>query len=130
MPIYVVRKSICRAFTPLRIIFFWLIIPIIIILVRIIQLKHEKIEFYPDKIIQYSGVLSKKVKQSAFTSVMGVSVSQGIMGRLFRYGDVHVDVAGKWDIKTNGVKKPFELQIFLEGYLVNNNSMSFVTVMH
>ncbi len=93
-PIYTVRKSACRAFTPLRILFIWLIIPLIVIIVRIIQLKCEIIEFYPDKIIQRSGWLSKKEKRSAFTGVMGVSVSLGIMGRLFHYGDVNVDVAG------------------------------------
>ena len=129
-PLFIVRKSVCRAFTPLRILFIWLIIPLLVIIVRIIQLRCETIEFYSDKIIKRSGIFFKKEKRSAFTGVMGVSVSQGIMGRMFGYGDVHVDVAGKWDIRTNGVKNPHALQDFLEEFLINKNSTLVTTVMN
>ena len=128
-PIYVVRKSAWRALTPLRILFFWLIIPLIVILVRVVQLKHEIIEFYPDKIIQKSGVIAKKEKRSSFTGVMGTSVDQGVLGRMLNYGDVRVDVAGKWDIDTEGVKAPRALQNFLESHLVQVNNFNTVNTL-
>ena len=64
-PNFVAKKSAWAAVTVLRVLFFWLIIPLIIMIVDIMIKKSERIEFYDDYIIQRSGVLSKKEKRSA-----------------------------------------------------------------
>ena len=125
-PLYVAKKSCLRAFTPLRILFFWLIIPTILILIDIIQLKNETVEFYEDYILVKSGVLSKKQRRSVFSGVYSVSIDQSVFGRMFNYGDVRIDVPGKWDVNTDGIKDPEALSHFLEGKITAKGTVSIL----
>ena len=117
-PEYIAKKTAWRAVTPLRVLFFWLIIPLLVIIVHLIQLKCETIEFYADRVVQRESVLAKKTTQAAFNGVIGVSVDQSIIGRIFNYGDVKIDIVGKWDIDTQGISNPKALQRYLEGKLI------------
>lgn len=125
-PLYVAKKSCLRAFTPLRILFFWLIIPTILILIDIIQLKNETVEFYEDYILVKSGVLSKKQRRSVFSGVYSVSIDQSVFGRMFNYGDVRIDVPGNWDVNTDGIKDPDALSHFLEGKITAKGTVSIL----
>ncbi len=58
--------------------------------------------------------------------VAGVSVSQGLKQRLFHYGNVHIDVLGKWDVNTDDVVNPFGLQSYLEGKFVKSGNVTNV----
>lgn len=113
-PNYVAKKSIAKELNFWLILFFWLIIPLIIQIVRILQAKAYTIEFYDEKVIIKSGVLNKNESQSVFAGVFSVSVSQSLFGRMFNFGDVRVDCPGKWDINTNGIKNPKGLKAYLE----------------
>ena len=113
-PNYVAQKSIAKAFTPLCVLFFWLVIPTFIILFRIIAIKCESFEFYSDHIIHKSGVLNKHEDRKPFFRVNGVSFSQSLLGSMFHYGDLHVDATGKWDLNLTGIKDPRKLKEFLE----------------
>lgn len=123
-PNYVATRSACSAVTFRRIILFFLIIPIILMIVDGIAAKKYRIEFYDDHIIEKSGILSKREKRSAFNGVVGVSVSQSLWQRLWKCGDVHVDVIGKWDINTNGIANPQGLQNYLETKFVKNGQIT------
>lgn len=114
-PIYVAKKSAWKAVTPFRILFCWLIIPLFAMIAQIISLKNENIEFYEDSIITKKGIVSKDESRFAFSGVIGVSVKQGVGGRIFNYGDVKVDIVGRnWDIDTKGIHNPQALKQFLE----------------
>ena len=119
-PEYVATKSAWGAVTFLRVVFFWLIIPLIVMICHIIILKNERIEFYHNQIVVKSGVLSKKQRKSAFMGVLSVSVEQSLGGRLFKYGNVMVDVPGKWDVNTRGVCDPQGLANYLETRIVSS----------
>ena len=123
-PNYVAKKTCLAALTPLRILFFWLIIPTVLIIADIIKLKNDVIEFYDDYVLVKSGVLSKKQRRTLFSGVYSVSVDQNVFGRMFNYGDVQVDVPGKWDINTKGVKAPNELSAFLESKITARGSVT------
>ena len=125
-PDYVATKTALRAITFWRIVFCWLIIPAIIMVIDIIKLKNDRIEFYEDHIVVKSGVLNKKERKSAFMGVMSVSVNQSLFGRIFGYGDVSVDVTGKWDVDTRGVKDPQGLVRYLENRIVKSSSVRTV----
>lgn len=125
-PDYVATKTALRAITFWRIVFCWLIIPAIIMVVDIIKLKNDRIEFYEDHIVVKSGILNKKERKSAFMGVMSVSVNQSLFGRIFGYGDVSVDVTGKWDVDTRGVKDPQGLVRYLEKRIVKSSSVRTV----
>lgn len=123
-PNYVATKSAWKAVTFWRVVLFWLIIPLIVMIVQIIVLKHERIEFYDDKIVVKSGVLSKNERKSIFAGVLSVSVNQSLWGRIFGYGDVIVDAMGKWDVNSEGIRNPKELERYLETKIVHKSSFT------
>ena len=122
-PNYVAKRSAWTAVTPLRVIFFWLIIPLIVMLVDIAVKKRDMLCFYDDCIIQKSGLLSKRERRSAFMGIVSVSVNQTFWQRICGYGDVQVDVAGKWDINTNGLANPNGLKEYLQDKMVSGKSV-------
>lgn len=127
-PEYIAKKSALKALTPLRILFFWLIIPLFVIIVNIIRLKCESIEFYADKVVQRKGIIFKSEKRASFNGVMGISINQSLFGRMFNFGDVHIDIAGRWDVTTDGIKNPYELQNYLETRLIKTNPTAINTL--
>lgn len=119
-PNYVARKSILPAFTFWRIILFFLIVPLIVLIYDIIARKKEVIEFYDDKIVCKKGVFNKSETTAAFMGIYAVNVHQSIFGRIFNYGNVKVDAVGRWDINSNGIKNPKGLKAYLEQYTVES----------
>ena len=113
-PNYVVQKSLVKAFSPLCVLFFWLVIPTFIIIFRILAIKCETFEFYDDHIIHKWGILNKREDRKPFFHVNGVSFSQSLFGSMFNYGDLIVDATGKWDLNLTGIKNPREVKAFLE----------------
>lgn len=128
-PNYVASRTAWNAVNWFRVLFFWLIIPLIIMIVGIIENKKNKIEFYDNYIIEKSGILSKKEKKSVFAGVCSVSVSQSIWGRICNYGDVHVDVVGqRWSINTEGISRPNELKEYIDSKIIEPSSAQKVFV--
>ena len=123
---YVITKSAWKAFTLWRVLLIWTIIPIFIILIHIWILKSEKTYFYEDRIISKSGILSKHVKETSFVGVSAICVDQTLGGRIFNFGDLHIDVVGRWKVTIKGVKKPIEAREFLVDYLVRKGEVTSV----
>lgn len=111
---YTVKKSAWAAISAWQVLLFWLIVPLIIMIVKIVAAKSETIEFYENRVVMKSGVLSKKEKQVALSTVLSVSIEQTLWGRIWRYGDVKVNVLGPWDIDTTGVANPKGLKQYLQ----------------
>ena len=128
VPNYIAKKSAWSAVTLLRVLLFWLIVPLVIMIADIIIKKHEVIEFYDDYVVKKSGVLSKKEKRSALVGVVGVSVSQTIKGRICNYGDVYIDVVGKWDVNTTNITNPNGLKEYLEPLLSKASNMQSMII--
>lgn len=121
---YIARKTAWSAVTFWRVVLFWLIIPLIIMIFGIIKAKKGCVEFYDDYVIvKEGGFFTKKERRSAFPGVIAVSIEQSLFGRMFGYGDVKVDVIGKWDVDLKGISKPVELQRFLESKIVSGQGV-------
>lgn len=118
-PNYVVKKSAVSVLSVWLILFFWLVIPLIIQIARILSAKCYEAEFYDNKIVVKSGVLNKSENQSVFAGVYSVSISRSFFGRIFGYGDVRIDCPGRWDVDTSGIKDPEGLKRYLEGYITS-----------
>ena len=127
-PEYVAKKSAWKAVTLFRVLFFWLIVPLVMMIVDIVKLKHESIEFYDEFIIQKSGVIAKSERQSTFKGIISVSIDQSVHGRMFNYGDIFVDVIGKWDINTTGIADPKNLKTYLDSRMENTARNQSTTV--
>ena len=121
-PNYVAKKSALAALNFWLIIFFWLIIPLIIQIARILTVKSYSVEFYDDKVIIKCGVLNKGERQSVFAGVFSIGIYQSFWGRIFDFGDIEVDCPGNWDIDTDGIKDPQGLRAYLESRITTANS--------
>ena len=117
-PNYVATKSTWAVWSFLSILLCLLIVPIIVQVFRIITVKKYRIEFYDDKIIVKSGWLNTKTRQMVFMGVTSVSINQTLWGKMCNYGDVNVDCVGKWDVDTTYIKKPRELENYLQTRIV------------
>ena len=126
-PNYTARKSVVPSLSPLCIIFFWLIVPLIIQIFRIVAAKKSVIEFYDDKIVTKGGVFNTYENQSVFMGVYSVSLRQSFFGHIFNYGDIIVDCPGRWDIASFGIKDPQGLKKYLESKITARRVNKIVT---
>lgn len=119
-PDYVAKKSIlgeCGGKIFICILFCWLIVPIFLMIYMIIKVKKFRIEFYKDKVIMHRGFLHTEEQQSILTTIVGVRINRSIAGNIFNYGDVVVDMVGRWDIDTTAIKDPVALKNHLKSIM-------------
>ena len=126
-PNFVAKKSAASVLSFWLILFSWLIIPLIIQIARIVSAKSYSIEFYDNKVIVKSGILTRKESQSVFAGVYSVNISQSLFGRLFNYADLLVDCPGRWDIDTHGIKDFKNLKNYLESRITGSGMTRVVT---
>ena len=111
----------------LWIIFSVLIIPLIILIFKIISIKSYTLTIDGTKITERGGIFNKYDHQTLLTNVVGVDVSQTFSGRIFGYGNVHVDLVGKRDLWLYGIKQPDKLKEFLQQYVNTENLSTLLT---
>ncbi|MBR5120622.1 MAG: PH domain-containing protein [Clostridia bacterium] len=122
-PNYVIKKSAWSVIKWWHIVFGIFIIPLIIMIVKIINIKDESISFYNNKVVHKSGIFSKHEKTTILTRVLSVTVRQTFWGRIFNYGTIYVDMMGKWDISMRGIKNPMGAKAYLEKFVANGTGM-------
>ena len=122
-PNYVMKKSAWSVVRPWHILLFFLVIPLIIMIIKIINIKDESISFYNNKVVQRYGIFSKNEKTTIMTPVLSVTVKQTFWGRICNYGTVYIDVVGKWDIQMRGIKRPWQAKEYLERYAASGRRM-------
>ena len=125
-PDYVMKKSGWSVVRPWHILLGFLIVPLIIMIVKIINIKDDKIYFYKNKVVHKHGILNKKETTTILTRVLSVSVDRPFWGRIFNYGTIKVDVIGKWDIDMTGVKRPKKAKKYLESLVVDGRQTRHV----
>lgn len=118
-PNYVIRKSAWSVVRPWHILLGFLIVPLIIMVIKIINIKDESVSFYQNRVVHRSGIFSKQEKTTIMTRVLSVSVKQTFWGRICNYGNIYVDVVGEWDINMRGVKDPMKAKAYLEQFIAN-----------
>lgn len=116
-PNYVAKKSVfgeCGGKIFLCILLCWLIVPIFIMIYMIVKTKKFRLEFYKDKVIMRRGIVNTQESHSILTTIVGVRINRSMAGNIFNYGDVLVDMVGRWDIDTTAIKDPVSLKNYLE----------------
>jgi uncharacterized membrane protein YdbT with pleckstrin-like domain len=111
------KKSAWSVIRPWHILLFFLVVPLIIMIIKIINVKDDKIFFYNNKVVQTSGIFSRYERTNILTQVLSVTVKQTFWGKIFNYGTVYVDVVGKWDTNMSGVKDPLKAKAYLERFV-------------
>ncbi len=118
-PHIIARKSLLPAFKLWRILLFWLIVPLIMIIVDVIKLKNQYVEFYDTYVIKRRGVFNKTEEKCMFPKVLSCNVYRSFWGRLFNYGDIQVDAIGKWDVDLTSIKRPLYVRKYLENHFIS-----------
>ena len=74
---------------------FWLIIPLISLILDLIDYKLQTVEFYDDHVIIRDPFLNKKSRTFAFHGIFKAEADQTFWKRLLNYGDVVADLPGE-----------------------------------
>ncbi|MBQ9070904.1 MAG: hypothetical protein IJY23_06120 [Clostridia bacterium] len=101
----------------------WAIVPISIIVVKIIIIRHKYIEFYDTCVVEKTGVFFKHSKKTVFPEVTAVKTYKNILG----YGKVHVDVVGPWDIDFEKMARPEDLREYLVHHMLNTAAVENIS---
>ena len=125
-PLYVAKKSKLCSFSLLRILFCWLIVPIIFIIIDMLKTNVEKVEFYDKKVTERNGLISKGEKETTFKGVVSVTVQQSFWGRIFNFGDVHIDLVGKNNLYLEKIANPYDLKKFLETKIIDDSQTTMI----
>jgi len=118
-PHIVARKSILPAFKLWRVLLFWLIVPLVMIIVDVIILRSQYVEFYDSFVIKKRGVFNKTEERCMFPKVLSCNVYRSFWGRVFNYGNIEIDAIGKWDVDLTGIKRPLFVRKYLENHFIS-----------
>lgn len=67
------------------------------------------------RVIVKKGIISRKTDEMKLSSVETVEIDQGIMGRIFGYGDVILTGRGTSDVKFKAIDDPITVKKQIEG---------------
>ena len=118
-PHIVARKSILPAFKLWRVLTFFLIVPLVMIIVDVIILRSQYVEFYDSFVIKKRGVFNKTEERCMFPKILSCNVYRSFWGRVFNYGDIQIDAIGKWDVDLHGIKRPLFVRKYLENHFIS-----------
>jgi uncharacterized membrane protein YdbT with pleckstrin-like domain len=82
--------------------FFWLIVPLIVAMVR----RHSLVlRVYEDRVSLEKGLMRKEVTDVFITDITGIEITQGVWQRMFGLGDVLVGTSAvsRWDDAARGL---------------------------
>ena len=117
-PHIIARKSILPAFKAWRVCTFFLIVPLIMIIVDVVKLRHQYVEFYDSFVIKKYGVFNKREEKCMFPKILSCDVYRPFWGRVFNYGNIKIDAIGKWDVDLTYIKRPLYVRKYLENHFI------------
>ncbi|MBQ9114027.1 MAG: PH domain-containing protein [Clostridia bacterium] len=109
-----VKRSTWAEMTWLKVLFFWLIIPIV---VAATVAKHYVVRITDRKITVHSGVFNKQNCEYAMAGITQISVFKSFWGGICNYGTVSISLAGNRTVMLEGVCDPYGVKSFIEGQL-------------
>lgn len=87
----------------------------------LIKCKHNTVEFYDTYLILKSGVFNTKEIQQPITKISRVSMTQSLGGKIWNYGNIHIDFVGKNDFQLGSVKNPKALKDYIENLIASTD---------
>ncbi len=100
--------------TLLKVLFCWLIIPVII---AIVVAKHYNVHIGKNTISIKDGVFNVSNHEYAVAGITVINVYQSFFGRIFNYGTVNISLAGNKYVSLEGILTPNEVKVFIERQL-------------
>ena len=109
-----VKRSTWAEMTLLKVLFFWLIIPIV---VAAVVAKHYVVNITDKKIIVKSGVFNTSDSEYALAGVTQINVSKSFWGGICNYGTVTISLAGNKSVTLDGICNANGVKKFIENQL-------------
>lgn len=105
----------------LAIITIWtIIIPIIIIMMIYLNQSSMKYAITNKRVIGRGGIISEDFKSSTFKHITSIRVKQGIIGKIFNFGDIIIDTSGTGlgvEFIWRNVKNPVQVKNIIEQHI-------------
>ena len=95
------------------ILFFWLLFP----LIKLIKLLFIEYALTNKRVVTKAGVISRHSEEMRLIKVETVEVKQGIIGRIFGYGNVHISGTGTSNVVFSNVANPIEVKKSIDAQL-------------
>ena len=119
------KKSFWAELTFLKILFFWLILPIIWALL----VSHNySVTADTKSITVKEGVFNISTTQYALPGITQVNVYRPFFGRIFKYGTVTITLAGDKELTLKGIKEPDKLKEYIQSILYKTSNSDHVIV--
>jgi uncharacterized membrane protein YdbT with pleckstrin-like domain len=99
---------------------FLAIIGILIIVFVVLLRESTKYVITNQRVAIRAGIVTKNFKALSFLHITAVTVTQGIVGRIFNFGDIYVKTAGsvlRWDIRYFAVQDPVSVKKIIENHV-------------
>ena len=119
------RRSVWAEMTFLKVLFFWLIVPVI---VAAVVAKHYRVTILDKTIVVKSGVFNKENSEYAVAGITQITVSQSFFGRIFHYGTVMISLAGNKNVSLEGIINPYGVKKFIEDKLLQTAKATHMLV--
>ena len=120
-----VKGSFWAEMTLLKVLFFWLIIPVII---AVVVAKSYSVSISDKTIEIETGVLNKKNSKYAIAGITETTVNQPFFGRIFNYGDVCISLAGDKQVYLKNIVSPNDVKTFIDEKLLKTADSSHIFV--
>lgn len=98
-------------------ILFWLIVPLVILIITVMTVRRDIFEIRDDRIIHTFGLFSKNEQIILFKNVLDCRVSVPFWGRICKYGDISLSIIGGKRVAIPYAKDPEEVQALLRKYI-------------
>ena len=95
------------------ILFCWLIFP----LIKLIKLFFIEYALTNKRVVTKAGIISRNTEEMRLVKVETVEVKQGIIGRIFGYGNVLVSGTGSSNVVFSDVDNPIEVKKSIDAHL-------------
>jgi uncharacterized membrane protein YdbT with pleckstrin-like domain len=96
------------------------IIGILIILFIVLQRESTRYVITNQRVAVRAGIIARNFRALSYLHVTSVTVTQGIIGRIFNFGDIYIKTAGsalRWDIKYFAVQDPVSVKKLIENHV-------------
>ena len=108
-------------YAPLGAVVFGLValVPLILIIVDVVILRSQYVEFYDSFVVKKRGVFNKTEEKCMFPKILSCHVHRTFYGRIFNYGNIEIDAIGKWDVDLTFIKRPLYIRKYLENHFIS-----------
>ena len=99
---------------------FTIFIPLLIVLFIVLNKLSTKYVITNKRVAGLHGVISEDFKSATFKHITSVRVKQGLIGKIFKFGNIVIDTAGSGvgvDFVWRYVKNPIEVKNMIEKHI-------------